>query len=202
MIKVYGDLISGNCHKVQLILELTGKPYEWIHTSIMDRETRTPEYLAMNPNGHVPTLDLGGDNYLAESNAILFYLAQGSDFWPNDARAQAEVLKWMFFEQNLHEPYIASSIFKVQFLEASEELDRELAAAQPTGYGALNYMEQQLAGTAFMTGPDATIADIALFAYTQHAEDGGFSLADYPAIRAWLARVEALPGFVAMPPYE
>lgn len=202
MIKVYGDLVSGNCYKVKLILDLVGTPHEWIHTGVLAGDTRTPEFLAKNPNGRVPLVELSEGDYLAESNAALYYFALGSDYWPSDPRTQAEILQWMFFEQYSHEPYIATSIFKHQFLKAADELADELAAAQPKGYAALGVMEKQLEKSDFLTGPAAMIADIALFAYTQNAEFGGFNLADYTGIQAWLDRIRSLPGFVAMPPYE
>jgi glutathione S-transferase len=199
MIKVYGDLVSGNCFKVKLILDLTRTPHQWIHTSVMAGDTRTPEFLAMNPNGRVPLVELEPGDYLAESNAALYFFADGSPLWPEDRRSQAEVLKWMFFEQYSHEPYIATSIFKVHFLKQAEELADELDAARPKGYAALGIMEQALARTTFLAGGHATIADIALYAYTHRAHLGGFSLEGYASIKRWICEVEALPGFVAMP---
>lgn len=199
MIKVYGDLVSGNCFKVKLILDLTGVAHEWIHTSVMEGETRTSGFLAKNPNGRIPLVELGDDDFLPESNAALYYFAQGSKYWPDDTRARAEVLQWMFFEQYSHEPYIATSIFKIKFLNKEHELAEELAVARPKGYAALDVMEKALSGPSFLVGEGATIADFALYAYTHRAHLGGFSLTDYPAIQGWIARIEALPGFVAMP---
>lgn len=199
MIKVYGDLVSGNCYKVKLILDLTGTAHEWIHTSVMEGETRTPAFLTKNPNGRVPLVELGPGDYLPESNAALYYFAQGSKYWPDDRRTQAEVLQWMFFEQYSHEPYIATSIFKITFLKKEQELADELAIARPKGYAALDVMEKALSGSPFLVDGDVTIADFALYAYTHRAHLGGFSLQTYPEIQAWIARIEALPGFVAMP---
>lgn len=202
MIKVYGDLKSGNCYKVKLILDLTGVPYEWILTDVMKGETRTPEFLEKNSNGRIPLVEFDDGSFLAESNAALYYFAQESEYWPQDRRRQAEVLQWMFFEQYSHEPYIATSIFRIQFLKKETELADELAAARTRGYAALDVMEKTLVAKPFLAGEAPTIADFALFAYTQNAEYGGFSLKDHPAIRTWIGAVEALPGFVAMPPYE
>lgn len=202
MIKVYGDLKSGNCYKVKLILDLTEEPYEWILTDIMKGETRTPGFLAKNPNGRIPLVEFDDGSFLPESNAALYYFAQGSRYWPEDRRAQAEVLRWMFFEQYSHEPYIATSIFKIWFLKEKEELADELSVAREKGHAALRVMEQQLERVSHLTGEAVTIADFALFAYTQNAGFGGFQLSGYPAIRAWLDRIRALPGFVPMPPYE
>lgn len=195
MIKVYGDLVSGNCYKVKLILDLTGVGHEWVHTGVMAGDTRTPEFLAKNPNGRIPLVELSEGDYLAESNAALYYFAQGSQYWPQDKRQQAEVLQWMFFEQYSHEPYIATSIFKIHFLKEAIEMGE----AMSKGYAALDVMEQALNTKHFLTGDDVTIADFALYAYTHRASLGGFSLVDYSGIREWIKRVEALPGFVAMP---
>lgn len=199
MIKVYGDLVSGNCYKVKLILDLTGVAHEWIHTGVLAGDTRTPAFLAKNPNGRIPLVDLGGGDYLAESNAALYYFAQGTDYWPKDKRSQAGVLKWMFFEQYSHEPYIATSIFKIHFLKKADELADELGEARTRGYAALDVMEQALLSMPFLVGESVTIADFALYAYTHRASLGGFSLADYSGIRQWIKKIEALPDFVAMP---
>lgn len=199
MIKVYGDLVSGNCYKVKLILDLTGVAHEWVHTSVLDGDTRTPAFLAKNPNGRIPLVELSEGDYLAESNAALYYFAQGSSYWPQDKRRQAEVLQWMFFEQYSHEPYIATSIFKIHFLKETPDLAGELGEAITKGYAALDVMEQALKTRRFLTGDNVSIADFALYAYTHRASLGGFSLVDYAAIREWIKGVEALPGFVAMP---
>lgn len=199
MIKVYGDLKSGNCFKVKSILDLTGTAYEWVVTDVMKSETRTPEFLAKNPNGRIPLVEFDDGTFLPESNAALYYFAQGSDYWPNDARAQAEVLQWMFFEQYSHEPFIATSRFWLKFLNQPDEYADKLAEAQPKGYAALDVMEKALQGNTFLTGSKATIADLALFAYTHKAHEGGFSLGDYTGIRAWIERIEALAGFEPMP---
>lgn len=199
MIKVYGDLISGNCYKVKLILELTGTEHDWVPIDILKGESRTPEFLAMNPNGRIPLVDLGGGDYLAESNAALFYFAQATSFWPLDKRAQAEVLQWMFFEQYSHEPFIATSRYWIHIANEADEKAEWLAEAQPKGYAALDVMEKQLRANDFLAGSSATIADLALYAYTHRAHEGGFSLEGYPAIRSWIARIEVLPQFFPMP---
>ncbi|MFT7128865.1 MAG: glutathione S-transferase [Gammaproteobacteria bacterium] len=199
MIKVYGDLISGNCYKVKLILELTGQAHEWIHTDVVNGDTRTPEFLKKNVNGRIPLVEFEDGSFMPESNALLFYFAQGSRYWPQNIRKQAETLQWMFFEQYSHEPFIATSRFWIKFLNGKEQFSKQLADAQPKGYAALEVMESALAETDWFVGSQATIADIALFAYTHRAHEGGFSLEGYAAIRQWIKRVESLPGFVAMP---
>ena len=199
MIKVYGDLVSGNCFKVKLILELTGQAYDWIHTDVVKGDTRTPEFLKKNANGRIPLAEFEDGSFMPESNALLFYFAQGSRYWPQHSRRQAEVLQWMFFEQYSHEPFIATSRFWIKFLNGKEAFSKQLADAQPKGYAALEVMESVLAGGDWFVGGRVTIADIALFAYTHRAHEGGFSLESYPGIRQWIKRVECLPGFVAMP---
>ncbi len=199
MIKVYGDIISGNCFKVKLILELTGTPHEWIHTDVVKGDTRTEEFLKKNVNGRIPLVEFEDGTFLPESNAILYYFSLGSDYWPQSKRQQAEVLQWMFFEQYSHEPFIATSRFWIKFLDGKEQFSEKLAEAQPKGYAALDVMESQLKIADWFVGDHPTIADIALFAYTHKAHEGGFELDNYPAIRRWITRVEALAGFVAMP---
>lgn len=199
MVTVYGDLISGNCYKVKLILELTQQPHEWVPIDILKGESRTPEFLAMNQNGRIPLVALEDGSYLPESNAALFYFAAGSSFWPSDTRAQAEVLQWMFFEQYSHEPYIATSRYWIHIAKEVETKAEWLSEAQPKGYGALDVMEERLNKSSFLAGDQASIADLALFAYTHRAHEGGFSLKRYPSITSWISRVEALPHFFPMP---
>jgi len=199
MITVYGDPISGNCYKLTLILALTGRQHRWVDIDVVKGEARSAEFLLKNPNGRVPLVAFEDGTFLAESNAALFFFAQNSRYWPTDSRIQAEVLQWMFFEQYSHEPFIATSRFWIRFLQARQEYARQLAAAQPKGYAALDVMEGQLNRTPWLVGNDTSIADIALFAYTHRAHEGDFSLASYPAIRDWIERLQRLPDFVAMP---
>ncbi|MEO8460119.1 MAG: glutathione S-transferase family protein [Dokdonella sp.] len=199
MLTVYGMSVSGNCHKVRLLLEHLGEPYRWIEIDSAHGATRTPDYLAKNPNGKVPLLELADGRRLAESNAILCYLAEGSAFLPNDRWLRAKGLQWLFFEQYSHEPYIAVARFISGWLPAEHPRRAELPGLLERGYKALDVMEQHLATRQFFVGDHYGIADIALFAYTHMAEDGGFDLTRYPAIEAWIDRVRTQPGFVAMP---
>lgn len=195
--RVYGTSTSGNCHKVRLALDLLHVPYRWHEIDIMKGETRTPEYLAMNPNGKVPLLQIDDHTWLAESNAILCYLADGTELWPGDRLARAQALQWMFFEQYSHEPYVAVARFVRLFLKRPD--DPRLPELEKRGYHALGVMEGHLARNDFFVGGKLTIADIALFAYTHCAEEAGFDLGKYPAVRAWIDRCLAQPGVTAMP---
>ena len=196
-VTVYGMKASGNCFKVQLVLEQTGRPYRWVEVNSAAGETRSPEYLAKNPNGKVPMLELADGRVLAESNAILCFLAEGSPLWPSDSWQRAQALQWMCFEQYSHEPYIAVARFIMGWLPEDSGRRTELPRLRERGYQALDVMEKQLAGQDFFVDSGYSVADIALYAYTHEAHRGGFDLAAYPAIRAWLARVEATPGFVS-----
>lgn len=196
---VYGMSSSGNCYKVRLLLEQLTIPYRWIEIDTRSGATRSSEFLARNPNGRVPLLELAREQYLAESDAILFYLAEGTAFWPQDRRERAEVLQWMFFEQYSHEPFIAVARFICAFLPAQDPRCSELPRLHERGAQALAVMERHLQRRAFLVAERYSIADIALYAYTHAAGEGGFDLAAYPAIGAWLRRVEAQPRFVRMP---
>lgn len=195
--RVFGTSTSGNCHKVRLALDLLHIPYRWHEIDIMKGETRTPEFLRMNPRGQVPLLQIDDHTWLPESNAILCYLADGTDLWPGDRLQRAQVLRWLFFEQYSHEPYIAVARFIRAFLKQPQHA--RLAELERRGYEALGVMEQHLASRAFFVGTTFSIADIALFAYTHKADEGGFDLAAYPAVRAWLGRCFERPGLTAMP---
>ena len=197
-ILVYGDSISGNCYKIQLLCAQLGIPYDWQEMDILAGDTRTPEFLAMNANGKIPLLALPDGRYLPESNAILAYLAEGSELAGSDRLARAQVLRWMFFEQYSHEPNIATSRFIIKYLGSPPDRQAALEEKRTGGYKALDVMEGQLDNNAFIAGPDYSIADIALYAYTHVADEGGFDLKGYPAVRAWLARVETTPGYVSM----
>ena len=195
---VYGDSISGNCYKIQLLCSQLDIPYDWQEMDILARETRTPEFLAMNANGKIPLLALPDGRYLAESNAILAYLAEGSELAGSNSFSRAEVLQWMFFEQYSHEPNIATSRFIIKYLGSPPVRQAALEEKRVGGYKALDVMEKQLGDNEFIAGPKYSIADIALYAYTHVADDGGFDLKEYPAVRAWLGRVEATPAYVPM----
>ena len=199
MMRVYGTSQSGNCHKVRMAMEALRLPYEWVETDSVRGETRTPQFLAMNPNGKVPLLQIEPGSYLPESNAILCYLAEGTPLLPGDRLARARVLQWLFFEQYSHEPYIAVARFLRKF-HPDPESQRALAESKmPGGYRALEVMEDRLREATFFVGERYSIADISLYGYTHVADEGGFDLSRFPAVRAWLARVEAQPGYVAMP---
>ena len=198
---VYGDSRSGNCYKIKLLCSQLGIAYEWREVDILAGDTRTAEFLAMNANGKIPLLALPDGRYLAESNAILAYLADGSELAGSDRFARAAVLQWMFFEQYSHEPNIATSRFIIRYLGNPPDRRAALEEKRLGGYKALEVMEQQLGGNTFMAGSEYSIADIALYAYTHVAHEGGFDLNDYPATRAWLDRVRATPGHVPMESY-
>ena len=197
--RVYGMSTSGNCYKVRLLLEQLQQAYEWIEIDVRTGLTRQPEFLGRNPNGRVPTLEYEPGKFLAESDAILVYLAEGSAFWPQQRLQRAQALQWMFFEQYSHEPYIAVARFICTMLPAQHERRAELPRLHERGYQALAVMEQHLARERFFASDAYSIADIALYAYTHAAADGGFELQRFPAVRAWIARVESQPRFVPMP---
>ena len=195
---VYGMKTSGNCYKVQLLLEQIGRPYRWIEIDSTTGATRTPEYLARNPNGKVPLLELDDGRRLAESNAILCYLAEGTPLLPTDAWQRAEMLQWLFCEQYSHEPCVAVARFICLWLADDHPRRAELPRLRERGYQALDVMERHLSGREFFVDSGYGVADIALFAYTHAAADGGFDLSRYPAITAWLARVREQPRYVPM----
>jgi len=197
-IRLYGMSGSGNCWKPAALMRLLGQGFEWREVDILRGESRTPEFLALNPNGRVPLLDLGDGRRLAESNAMLVYLAEGTPYLPEDRFQRAKVFEWLFFEQYSHEPYIATVRFWVHLLHQAEAHAARIRDAMPKGYAALGVMEQQLQRTAFLVGAAPSIADLALFAYTHVADEGGFDLEPFPAIGAWMQRLRALPGFVPM----
>lgn len=198
MLKVYGDYRSGNCYKVKLMLHLLGREYEWGPVDILKGETQTPEFLAKNPNGKIPVLELEDGTCLWESNAILNFLAEGSEFLPGEPRLRTQVLQWQFFEQYSHEPYIAVARFIQLYQGRPAEREEEFKVCQVRGYKALKVMEQQLNRTPYLVGEYCSIADIALYAYTHVADEGGFELSGFPAINAWLARVASQPRHVGM----
>ena len=197
-IELYGDSISGNCYKLQLACAQLDIDYTWHEIDILAGESRTEKFLGMNPNGRVPLMALPDGRYLSESNAILCYLADDSALDGDDRFERANVLRWMFFEQYSHEPYIATSRFIIQYLGRPEEREGDLESRKGGGYMALDVMEQELTDNDFVANDKYSIADIALYAYTHVADEGGFDLTNYPQIRAWLERVESQDGFVAM----
>jgi glutathione S-transferase len=197
-IEIYGDSISGNCYKLQLACAQLEVDYRWHEIDILAGETRTDKFLAMNPNGKVPLLKLPDGRCLAESNAILFYLANGNLLAGRDRFETASILSWMFFEQYSHEPYIATSRFIIQYLGNPADRQDELEAKRVGGYKALNVMEGALSNNDFISNNAYSIADIALYAYTHVAEEGGFDLAGYSNINAWMMRVQSQRNHVAM----
>lgn len=202
MITAYGMSTSGNCYKVRLLLEQLGREYRWVEIDSAHGETRTPAFLAKNPNGRVPIVEREDGSVLPESNAILCWLAEGTPYLPLDPWQRAQALAWMFFEQYSHEPYVAVARFIRGWTASDSPRRAELPRLHERGHQALAVMERHLLSKPWFTGPRYGIADIALFAYTHCAGDGGFDLAPYPAIRDWLARVAATPGFVPMPKIE
>ncbi len=195
---VYGLRASGNCYKLQLLLDMVGRPYRWVETDSTRGATRTPEFLALNPNGKVPLLVLPDGRRLAESNAILCYFAEGTPYLPADAWERARTLQWMFFEQYSHEPYVAVARFVRRWLPEDHPRQAEIPRLIEGGEHALRVMEGHLAQEPWFSGGAFGIADIALFAYTHCAADGGFELSRWPHVVAWLERVRAQPGFSPM----
>jgi glutathione S-transferase len=193
---LYDSAISGNAYKVRLLLSHLGLPFQRIEFNVDDGSTRTADFLSRNPNGKVPTIRLPDGSYLFESNAILYYFAESTKYWPRDKRVRAEALQWMFFEQYSHEPYIAVVRHWVAHLGKTLANEPQLAMRTERGYQALGVMESRLKDHAFFAGEEYSIADIALYAYTHIAHEGGFDLARYPGIRAWLARIASQAGHI------
>lgn len=202
---LHEDPRSGNCYKIVLTAALLGLPLARVAYDITKGETRTPEFLAkVNANGRIPVLQIGAGpdaRFLPESNAACWFLAHGSALIPEDRFAQADMLRWMFFEQYNHEPNVATLRFWVSILGEANLSPEQLAAIpgkRAGGTAALALMDKHLEARDFFCGKAPSLADIALFAYTHVAEEGGFALRDYPAVQAWIARIEALPCFVPM----
>lgn len=193
MYKLYEFFSSGNCYKIRLLLTQLNLPFQRIQIDILKGESRTPEFLTKNPNGRIPVLETEAGQFLAESNAILFYLSEGTDFLPTDSFEKAQVLQWLFFEQYSHEPYIATSRYWISILGKAEEYRDALNQKRAGGEAALRVMERHLTEHQFFVGERYTIADIALFAYTHVADEGGFDLSGFPAIQGWIKRVQAQP---------
>lgn len=193
---IYGMSSSGNCYKPRLLMALLGRPFRHVEVSALDGSTRTSEFLARNPAGQCPLLELDDGRLLPESNAILSFLGEGTPFVPADAFERAQMLRWMFFEQNGHEVSVAVRraliVYPTRRADATPE---RLAMTLENGTKALRVMDTHLANHAFFGGVRPTLADIALYPYTAASPEGGFDLAPLPHVRLWLARIEALPGF-------
>jgi glutathione S-transferase len=193
--RVYGDLDSGNCLKVKWTADHLDLPYTWVPVDIMRGESRTPAYLAKFPQGQVPAVEFEDGRCLAQSNAIIRYLARDSNLLPKDPFAAAKVDEWLFWEQYSHEPYVATTRYQVVYLKRSFA-EREAWRVE-RGEKALDFLESQLVGRDYLTGSELTLADIALLAYTRLAPEGGFDLGKRPNIRAWTGRCETALGLQA-----
>jgi glutathione S-transferase len=196
MYTIYGDVNSGNCYKVKLLVEQLALPYTWVAVDILKKETHSASFLNKNPNGKIPVLETPDGNLLSESNAILHFLAEGTALLPADRFEHAQVLQWLFFEQYSHEPYIATARYIVRYLGRPPELEADLQTKMAPGYKALQRIESHLIHHPFLVGGRYTIADIGLFAYTHVAEEGRFQLAEFSAIRQWIERIRMQAGFV------
>ncbi|MRI34617.1 glutathione S-transferase [Endozoicomonas sp. OPT23] len=195
---LYGDSQSGNCYKIKLLFSLLNIEHQWVHVDILNGDSHTPAFLQKNPTGKIPLLELSDDQYLSESNAILNYLAAGSELYPQDTFQQALIQQWQFFEQYSHEPYIAVARFINKYQGMPDERKAEFYNKQDGGHKALHIMEQQLQTAPFLTGEQMTTADISLYGYTHVADEGGFDLKKYPAIKQWLLKIEEAPDYLAM----
>ena len=197
-LRLYDFLPSGNGYKIRLLLSQMGIPFERIEVNILRGESRCPEFLSKNPNGKIPILEVEPGKYLAESNAILLYLSEYTELLPYDRFLKAQVLQWLFFEQYSHEPFIATSRFWISILGKAQEYHTALEQKREPGYAALRVMENHLKSHCYFVGDRYTIADIALFAYTHVADEGGFDLSQFPAIQGWIARIKSQPGYISI----
>lgn len=198
MLKLFGDTQSGNCYKIKLLCSFLQLEHEWHHIDILAGDTKQVDFLSKNPNGKIPLLELPDGRCLTESNAIMNYLAAGSELLPSDSYNLAKVQQWQFFEQYSHEPFIAVARFIVKYLGLPEERRAEYESKHQGGYKALSVMEAQLTKTPYLIGEQFTTADITLFAYTHVANEGGFELKEYPAILAWLDRIKSKTNYITM----
>jgi glutathione S-transferase len=198
ILRLYDFLPSGNGYKIRLLLTQMGMPFERVEVNITKGESRRPEFLSKNPNGRIPVLEVEPGKYLAESNAIMVYLSEGTEFLPYDRFLRAQVLQWLFFEQYSHEPYIATSRFWISILGKAQEYHEAIEQKREPGYAALRTMEKHLSNRTFLVGERYTIADISLFAYTHVADEGGFDLTQFPAIQAWIERVKAESRYISI----
>ena len=195
MYKLYNFQSSGNCYKIRLLMNQLGIEYESIEVNILQSESRTEEFLTINPNGRVPVLQVG-EKYLPESNAAIWYLAEGSKFIPTDRFERAQALQWMFFEQYSHEPYIATLRFWISILKDKQANLNQIEQRMPLGYAALNVMESHLKDRDFFAGNAYSVADIALYAYTHVAEEGEYDLSTYKHIKRWFSRIESQAAYI------
>ena len=198
LVKIYGDIQSGNCYKVKLLTTLIEIEHEWIEVDILANETQSDSFLTKNPNGKIPLLELEDGSCISESNAILNYLASNTPLIGNSRFTSAKILQWQFFEQYSHEPFIAVARFIAKYLGLPEDRKAEFEAKQAGGHKALKVMEEQLQKTPYLVGDELTVADISLYGYTHVAHEGGFDLSEYPAIQQWIERIQSNPKYISM----
>ena len=198
MYRLYDFLPSGNGYKVRLLLTQLQIPFELVELNILEGETRSEEFLAINPNGKIPVLEYYPKKFISESNAILYYLAQDTPYFPKDRVQRAKVMEWLFFEQFSHEPNIATPRYWISVLKQPERYQEAIANKQKLGYKALTVMEQQLSQHDFLVADCYTIADISLYGYTHVAEEGGYDMSSFSAIKAWCDRIESQSNYIAI----
>ncbi len=198
MLKLYEYASSGNCYKIRLLLNQLSIPYQRIQIDILQGESRTAEFLAMNPVGKTPVLEIQPGQYLSESNAIIYYLADGTDFLPIDRRERAQVMQWLFFEQSSHEPNIATVRFWISIANIATQKHEAILQKQELGYIALRVMAEHLQQHKYFVGNRYSIADIALYAYTHVATEGNFDLSQFPAILAWFDRINSQSNYITI----
>jgi glutathione S-transferase len=199
MNKLYATIGSGNCFKAFLVMKQLQIPFQVTLIDVLKGQTRQPAFLAVNPNGTVPYLILGDGRGIGESNAMLWHLAEGSDLIPTDPYLRAKVLQWMFFEQSSLEPFISPARFFISIVPSRRaEREKDIAAWQDRGRKGLKLLNDHLHGRQFIVGERYSVADISVYGYTHLAEEGGFDFADYPAVRAWVARVQETDGYVPL----
>ena len=196
--KIYGDVRSGNCYKLKLLCALLSIKHDWIAIDILRSETRSEEFMAINPNAQIPVCITDDGEILTQSNAILYYLGQGSSYWPEDMLTQTRILEWQFFEQYSHEPGVAVARFIRLYQGMPEERRLEYEACVKSGYRALDVMEARLQLQDYLATDTASLADISLYAYTHVAHEGGFDLSTYPAIGAWISRIQGMDAYIPM----
>lgn len=198
MLTLFGDLESGNVHKVQSILYRTEVAYRRVDVSQAAGHARSEKFLALNPMGKVPVVRLDNGDVLTESGALLYWFGRGTELWPADERARTEVLRWMFFEQHSHEPALSTLRHLLRFVPPSEQRRARARELAPRARQALGVMETRLMSARWFAGPEHTVADVALYPHTKWAGEAGIELQPYPRVRHWLARVEAEPSFLAL----
>jgi len=198
MLKLYEYASSGNCYKIRLLLNQLSIPYQRIQIDILQGESQTAEFLAMNPVGKTPVLEIQPGQYLSESNAIIYYLADGTDFLPIDRRERAQVMQWLFFEQSSHEPNIATVRFWISIANIAAQKHEAILQKQELGYIALRVMAEHLQQHKYFVGNRYSIADIALYAYTHVATEGNFDLSQFPAILAWFDRINSQSNYITI----